>query len=857
MGRAERLAFAALMLLVAAVFWRHLFTADVLFLRDIVYSHFPRTVEIRSLVRSGLLPIWNPFEHFGEPAIANANYLLFYPTSWLAWVLPTAYGFKLHYILHFFLMAAGSFFLARRVGLGPIPCLVAGGVYVFSGPMMSLGNFYNLLPAAARMAPAILAADYKMRRGGWRGAAALAASLTLQLFAGEPFTSIVTVGLVAGWSVAFYGDLRAPAWAGVNRLVFLRLGSGLALTAALSAVQLLPALWHMRHTERAAQLTYLHTFFWSMHPLKFLEIMLPEFLGAWGVDEGLPWLYLEGSEMYFLLSMFIGIVPLALALAGVLGYGASAPPAAAAPRRAAILWTAAGAFAVLLSLGRYTPLSYVFYELIPIFRVVRFPVKFMLAAALAVAQLAALGSAYLLARTHAEPAALPPPPRALRWLSGGLMGLALGWIALSAFLLLWPETSRVLLVRLAAMEFDYARALRIGQVLLLNRGEILARAGEWLERAIPARIPYVLGSVVLMVAALDSTLRRSLRRRVIYAAAAAGILQLAFTHYWINPLADPRFFKDPVPALRHVDVKHAPSSARIFPVRIYGEPPFTLPNLPPVPIMLDVGELAFLPSTAQVLYTYRMSLQAGAGLLGLENSFTADPEHILLQHQSLVNKIAYDRVLTGEPLGRLLRLGSVEYAFFKRQAAPPGFEEAGSGANGTTLPVRVYRVPDPAPRAYLVAARDAVVLPAGMPTVHRLFSPEFDVGRHVVLERAVHGDAGGSTSRDNAAFAGEARLVRRDALNIEVRASASGPAYLVLTDSYNPDWKVTVDGEPAELLRANQMFRAVALAAGTHQVSLRYRPLSLAWGAAITLAAAMLTILLAARERKELRIPRI
>jgi len=71
--RDHRVAFAALMLTVVAVFWRHLLSADVLFYRDISYIHFARAVELRAIVRSGSVPLWNPFEHFGEPVAANPN----------------------------------------------------------------------------------------------------------------------------------------------------------------------------------------------------------------------------------------------------------------------------------------------------------------------------------------------------------------------------------------------------------------------------------------------------------------------------------------------------------------------------------------------------------------------------------------------------------------------------------------------------------------------------------------------------------------------------------------------------------------------------------------------------------------
>src|SRR5262249_6106300 len=260
----HRIAFAALMLTVAAVFWRHLLTADVLFYRDISYIHFARAVELRTIVRSGSVPLWNPFEHFGEPVAANPNYLLFYPTTWLAWILPVTYGFKLHYLLHFFALAAGSFLLAQRVGLGPLACYAAGALFVFSGPVMSLGNFANFLPAAAWMPFAILATDRLMRRGGVGAAALCGGCFAVQIFAGEPLTSITTAFLALGWSLTFHGDRRLLGRA--NRLVLGRLLRSLALAAGFAAVQVLPAVSHARPPERP-QFAYHHSLGLSPPPI--------------------------------------------------------------------------------------------------------------------------------------------------------------------------------------------------------------------------------------------------------------------------------------------------------------------------------------------------------------------------------------------------------------------------------------------------------------------------------------------------------------------------------------------------------------------------------------------------------------
>jgi len=60
-------------------------------------------------------------------------------------------------------------------------------------------------------------------------------------------------------------------------------------------------------------------------------------------------------------------------------------------------------------------------------------------------------------------------------------------------------------------------------------------------------------------------------------------------------------------------------------------------------------------------------------------------------------------------------------------------------------------------------------------------------------------------------------------------ANATAPSVLLLNDKYDADWRVTVDGKPAELLRCNFLMRGVPVPPGAHEVefdfSLPNRPL--------------------------------
>jgi hypothetical protein len=73
---------------------------------------------------------------------------------------------------------------------------------------------------------------------------------------------------------------------------------------------------------------------------------------------------------------------------------------------------------------------------------------------------------------------------------------------------------------------------------------------------------------------------------------------------------------------------------------------------------------------------------------------------------------------------------------------------------------------------------------------------------------------------------GRVRIARYRNTQVVVEADSPDGGWVVLNDVWHPWWFVEVDGQPAEMLRANVLFRAVAVPPGRHTVRFVFRPVA-------------------------------
>lgn len=122
-----------------------------------------------------------------------------------------------------------------------------------------------------------------------------------------------------------------------------------------------------------------------------------------------------------------------------------------------------------------------------------------------------------------------------------------------------------------------------------------------------------------------------------------------------------------------------------------------------------------------------------------------------------------------------------------------------------------------APREWVTAL--GAQSPGDLATLKELSDPAFDPAQTVLLAESLPVAPG---TNDNA---GEVKFESYQPKHIVLSAKATAPCVLLLNDKFDPNWHVTVNGQPAKLLRANFIVRGVFLdKAGEHRIEFKFQP---------------------------------
>jgi Bacterial membrane protein YfhO len=799
-------AMAGLVAMVVLLFWRVLFTSDMLYFRDIFNYSYPHARLIQEVCRRGHLPYWNPYLNWGQPLLSNPNTLFFYPFTLLIILLPINVAYPLHYVVHISLAAVGAYCLARRWRQTRLAAFCAASFFALSGPVLSLGNFYNMVACVAWMPWALLFTDGALEKRSSRSWVLLTLVFTLQFLAGEPMTLMATFGLATLYALWRKGCFRRPISTTSFRLLFSFLVVGVAMVA-LAAVQFLPSLYLLFNSRRGTGLSFWQAGYWSFHPLLLLDVVMPDFFGV-PLGNNSPWrMVLNSGAVPLLLCFFLGFIPLFLALIG---------------------WTlsresrrnfAAGGAAVLLLLafGRFTPVYGWLFHIIPPVRLVRFPVKLLVPTYLLVALLAGWGLDTLRAgdiRLEGWRRKVLVP--LLTLFSAAAAIWALTWITPQAI----ANPARWILVRT-----DHLFAVLPNSPLTSDQVQSATEFFLTMVRVhFPGLIGYSLGAIAWMMALERG---RAWARQAAPWIGLAGIAFLVQVNYGINPAAPKKFYDYRPPVLAHFqstgqpyrfcDISHDRTEAH--------RPPHvqTFVNLDSIPVT------AGFSGTLRSAFLEKIQLASGTMLTGAESATPSDVDASVsepyytfwgFERAQVGNKVRYDCLL-----GR----ANVKYLVSRTREDSAATRQVTEIFNGSPAPSYLYEDLCASPRAY--AAGAALYTNDSDETLARLSDPNFDALGQVFLTGRPPTAPGGLKPGP----AGSVAILDRQTGSVTLVADLSRPGYVVLLDRYDPNWHATLDGREVPILVANVMFRAVACPAGHHVVHFYYRQKGLRAGFALAL----------------------
>lgn len=432
---------------------------------------------------------------------------------------------------------------------------------------------------------------------------------------------------------------------------------------------------------------------------------------------------------------------------------------------------------LLLAAGGYTPVFHLFFQYVPLFSLFRYPEKFFF-----------LTYAILIFIT-------------LKGLSDFLESdsdLSKGHLILFSFLsslLLFPYLFFRLDMEVLSRYIAEATHTPLLTVDTLGRtSAVLVN----LER----QLVLTLGVFFLLFAWKKGKLRRSLFQTLIV---GLVFIDLNSAHqsyqYLINPdfvYKGPKIIKSP---------EAEPNRLFYYPGPFYLHPNYyTILRQPSFPELYPLVYSNLLPNT------------------GLFHGFDYMQELDALRRWPYLVFLTVANKLPVDQLYRLLGALNVKYVLSFREL---------TGGGATLLrhfpehPSWLYQVDHVVPRVYIVPKasheKDHETI------LRRLAAGQLDPAKEVVLERPLAIRAKGN-------FSAQAKITMYKDRIVAIRASLNQTGVLVLTDSFYPGWRVYVDGEEREILRANLFFRGVPLQPGEHDVEFRYEPRSFTLGLYISLA---------------------
>jgi len=806
LARLPRAAFPeALIPILWVVFWWPVLSGHQYpYIRDLSLFALPMKGYMMERLASGELPLWTPYVSAGMPFLADVSNQLFYPLNLVfAFFSSTLEALSWFVALHDLLAMGAFYWLCRATGLSRGVSVWGGMAYGLSGYVLSITDNVNFLPAVAWVPAALAAHSAALSRKSYALSGVTALCISAMVLAGDPMNAVLLCGvllLLSFDAAANERRVRGTPRLTALRLPLVQLGLSIALVAMICAVQILPTMELTQVTARHSGLMYGEASKWSFPFVRLIELIQPFFFAT-----NFPTFDFFGAALYprmsepWVNSVYLGTFTLLLA-----GIGA------VAGFRRALVWILVLVPALLMSFGANAPYHQALFENLPFFATQRYPEKFLFWATLAVCMLAARGAQLVLdLPTQAIHLRVPP-----KLLLKAAVSVAIPVLAIWVFVYLpanaWIWEQSHLSPHIWSMRLPVTPTHI--EVLVLHTLIVFVLLAGLLWVRPTARRPYIVTLLVISIA------------------------DLAWVHYGVVPTVPSGLLASqdkPYVLQQVVSRERTEGDYRVyFDVRSPGaDINYTQGELAAEAtraLGVDKLDRGYVHVYAALFRRDRLQMNGGidSGVQYLNGRMSPlQPEqHLLLENY----------LLRRDP-GRLMMLSNVRYVVTSMNPANQLWSGKDFVLQHTDRErnLRIFEVADYLPRALIVP--DAITGGAGFDSALSAMATVVSPRQTLVVS------AGGELLENlphGAAIAAQTVNLSRPSPE-HFALSGINPyehAYLLVNESYFDGWTAILDGAPADLLKVNGRFMAVALGPGRFEATLQYRSTYLVSGTAISVA---------------------
>jgi len=340
---------------------------------DGILQNVPFRVAAAQIVRSGYLPLWNPYLFGGMPLMAAAQGGVLFPLNWFYLISSAATATNLMVVSTFMLAGLGAFLFARRTGASLGGAIVTSLIWQAGGFLINQISHINIVQTAALLPWVLWAMERYVETGSRRRGAIVALLVAAQIFAGHQQTFAYAYLLVIAYGLVMAFATVAQRKRYISSLVFTVVGVWLA------AVQILPT-WELLRNSPRANASYDFFSSFSMQKKFVATFLAPYIMG--GGDGRLFRAPYIGQSFYTEYVPYAGVLAIMLVLIAL----------ALRPDRRAKFWAITVVVGLLLAFGLNSPLHlYRLIYLVPVLNLFRVPARHLLEVHFAVAMLAGQG----------------------------------------------------------------------------------------------------------------------------------------------------------------------------------------------------------------------------------------------------------------------------------------------------------------------------------------------------------------------------------------------------------------------------------------------------------------------------------